>query len=92
VSNQRSDELALLVPTAYQSIFVPSINLGLAETETANEPVVFLSLQRTRSVENVLRRVVNDLNVVVPVLKQIALLRPRDIDFLGQFLLFQVPN
>ena len=89
--DQRGDQLTFLTETANESIFIACINFLFAEAETSYKLVCFLALQSSRSVENVIRCVVDDIHLVVFVLEEFALQRPLNINSFRKFLFFEVP-
>jgi hypothetical protein len=91
VPDQRKFEVAFLVPADDKAIFVACVYLVIVKTEAANELVVLLPLESPWRIEHMLRRIVNDIHLIIFVLKQLVLSWSFHINPLPQLLLFQVP-
>ena len=92
MSDQWRYQLAVLSPAGHETILIPCVDLAFAEAETAHETVIVLSCESVRRIQHMLGCIVNHLNIVVPVLKQVLLGRSGYVNLLRQFLLLEVPN
>ena len=77
---------------ANQTVLVPGVDLLVHKAEAHDEAVVTLPLHRAGRVQHLLCRISHDVHVVVLILEELVLHRPRHIDLLRQFVLLQVPD
>ena len=92
MTNKRCQKVILLVPRANETIFISSVDFLLLETEATHIFVVFGSVKCARSIQDMLRSVIDSFLLMVLKFEKLILLGTNNFNFLSDFLLGKVPD